>query len=266
MIFETFGHSDLNNLKEFEPPGWGDLVPRFSHFIQHSFCQPLKLTKGGKTVGIGTSIFHEDTAWLACIIVHPDHRNKGLGHTITQKLIDDTHRQQFETIYLDATDLGYPVYKKLGFEVQTQYSHFKLLQPLPAIEGSGLVSSAGEKYREQIFQLDRDVSGEGRQMTLAEHISSSLVYQVDDRLEGFYMPTLDNGLIVAATERAGLELMRYRLRDKDFAVLPVDNKPAIAYLHQNNLHHLRNSRRMILGKHRQTQLQHLYNRISGQLG
>ena len=39
-------------------------------------------------VGIGLTICHEDEIQLACIIVHPEHREKDWGKMITQQLLD----------------------------------------------------------------------------------------------------------------------------------------------------------------------------------
>lgn len=266
MTFEAFEHKDLKCLKELQPPEWGDLTPRFSYFIESDFCRPVKLLVNNEIVGIGTDILHEDTAWLACIIVHPNHRNKGLGSLITQKLIDIIDKKKFQTIYLDATDLGYPVYKKIGFESETQYSHLKLAQPLSPLELSNSITEFKEKYREQILKLDREVSGENRFATLAPHILSSKVFIHSHQVEGFYMPTLGDGLIIAQNSHAGMELMKYRFQSKSHAVLPLDNKKGMKYLTQNKYVQFRTSCRMRLGKRREVQLNNIYNRISGQLG
>lgn len=265
MQFEPFEQQDLIGLNIFSPPGWGDLVPRFVHFLSAPFCHPIKLTEQEKTVAIGTSILHGDTAWLACIIVHPDHRNKGYGKWMTQQLIDNVP-SSYKTIYLDATDMGYPVYTKLGFEVEILYAHLKPEKSLPTPPPSPLLIAYDEQYHEQLLQLDQSISGEDRSPTLIPHINSSQLYISGNKLEGFYLPTLDDGLIIACTEKAGLELVHSRLRDKAYAVLPVANKPAIAFLQQQELVQFRTSRRMRLGKPRKVQFENIYNRISGQLG
>jgi len=124
MISTEFLPGDLEQLPYLQPADWGDLMPRFRYFIDSPFCKPIKIEEQGQVIAIGASMFHKDTVWLACIVVHPDHRKKGLGATITQDLISDVDSNVYPTIYLDATDFGYPVYKKLGFEVETEYAHY----------------------------------------------------------------------------------------------------------------------------------------------
>jgi hypothetical protein len=266
MQSEPFKYTDLKQLDEFSPPGWGDLVPRFSFFLQATFCQPIKLVINGQMVAIGTSIVHKDTAWLACIIVHPKHRNKGLGRLITKELTDDLQQRKFQTIYLDATDMGYPVYQKLGFEVETEYGHLKPEKPLVPPTYPGTLFDFSKEYHPQILQLDEEISGEKREQTLLPHLQAAKLFLDNNQLQGFYLPTLDDGLIIATTTQAGIELMKCRLHHKAYAVLPVDNKPGIEFLKQTSLVQFRTSRRMRLGKPRKVLFEHIYNRISGQLG
>ena len=65
--------------------------------------------------------------WLAHINVQPGNRNHGLGKLITQFLVDEAQAKNCDTIYLIATDLCEPVYKKVGFETETDYLFLKIL-------------------------------------------------------------------------------------------------------------------------------------------
>jgi GNAT superfamily N-acetyltransferase len=60
------------------------------------------------------------------IIVHPDHRGRGYGKAITQALLDRIDRTRYRTVYLDATDMGFPVYQSLGFVEEVRYGHYSL--------------------------------------------------------------------------------------------------------------------------------------------
>lgn len=266
MQFRAFETTDLACLKDFEPPNWGDLTPRFSYFLQSPFCKPIKLLINQQMVAIGASISHQDTAWLACIIVHEQHRNKGFGKLITQQLINNIDPKKCKTIYLDATEMGYPVYKKLGFEIDAEYAHLKAPTVAHKPQVSGLIASFEPKFTAQLFALDQQVSGEGRSVVLSEHFEMTKLYLNHTTLEGFYMPTLADGLIVANTPNAGIELMKERLQTNNVAALPINNTIAIHFLEQQNWQIYRTSKRMFRGEKRTWQPQNLYNRISGQLG
>ncbi len=264
--FDSLKYSDFPFLYEYEPPNWGDLVPRFKYCIDSDFCKPIKLLVNGKMAAIGTTILHKNSAWLASIIVHPDQRNQGYGKMITQKLIDSIDTGQFTTIYLDATDLGFPVYIKLGFEMETTYAHLKSEEKITGLNLSDSVIQFKEEYKEELLQLDCIISCEDRRETLSENFSTAKVYVSNNRVEGFFLPSLGNGLIIAANDIAGIELVKYRLENNYYAILPSDNISTIRFIEENNLVQFRISRRMYLGKKRAWQANRIYNRISGQLG
>lgn len=266
MNFEPLTHADLDYLKEFEPPGWGDLVPRFIYHIESAFCKPVKLTVFGKTVAIGTTIFHKDSAWLASIIVHPESRNMGYGTAITKFLVDAIDRDTYSTIYLDATEMGYPVYIKLGFMLEMPYAHLKADRPVAERRISDAVIPYSQQYLQELLAIDRFVSAEDRADTITGHLQSAMLYVNGDSLEGFYLPALTNGLVIANNDLAGIELMNYRLQHFNYAVLPEANTTAIHFLLQQNLVQFRISRRMYMGRKRAWHAGNIYNRISGQLG
>lgn len=266
MDFNSFSHTDLKNLKDFEPPGWGDLVPRFERYLGAPIYNPVKLSVDGKMVAIGTSIFLKDSAWLATIIVHPEHRNKGFGKSITKYLIDNINREKFQTIYLDATESGFPVYRKLGFDLETEYAHLKAGPEIFNFTVSEAVQFFTEKLRQKIFDLDRMISGEDRSLLLSEHLFSTSVYIDGSNLQGFYMPAFGEGLIVADNSVAGIELMKCRLLSKQIAICPAVNQNALSFLNEHGFEQFRISRRMILGRKRTWYPEKIYNRISGQLG
>ncbi|CAN5800343.1 hypothetical protein BH11BAC4_BH11BAC4_18130 [soil metagenome] len=266
MQFEPLDHSDFHYLKEFEPPGWGDLVPRFRYCIDSSFCHPIKLKAVDTTVAIGTTILHKDSAWLASIIVHPDHRTKGYGNKITQQLVDSIDMDRYTTIFLDATAFGYPVYKKMGFQHEATYAHLKAAANITGVQFSKNIIGYQPKYLEQVLQLDKNISCEDRQDIIMENISTAKLYLGNNQVEGFYMASLGNGLILAANDTAGIELMKCRIENNCYGIMPEENTAAIAFLQEAGLEQFRISRRMFIGRKREWKAKRIYNRISGQLG
>ncbi|MCE6990027.1 GNAT family N-acetyltransferase [Dyadobacter sp. CY323] len=267
MLHSEFLPADLDQLPALQPPTWGDLVPRFAYFIESEYCRPIKISENGQVVAIGTSIYHQDTVWLACIVVHPDHRNKGLGLTMTKSLIQDIDQERYQTIYLDATDFGYPVYLKLNFGVEMAYGHFSRKEPLSSSSSlSEKILPFSEEYKNQIFELDRQVSGEDRRGVLSDFIGSAYLYMEESRVLGYYIPDWGDGPVLAIDDVAGIELLRMHIQRAGTAILPIDNKSAIQFLEANGFQQLRFSRRMVLGKKRDWKADKIFNRISGQLG
>ena len=204
MTFEPLTYSDFPYLKAFEPPNWGDLIPRFKYCIDSLFCNPIKLVVAGKMVAIGTTIMHADSAWLASIIVHPGERNNGYGHKITTKLTDSIDRNKFSTIYLDATDMGYPVYNKIGFELETSYAHLKSEKNISGLKLSPEVISYTEKFLPQILALDKNISCEDRTNTIKENLITARVFINNNIVQGFYLPSLEMALSLLKMRMQGL--------------------------------------------------------------
>ena len=261
-----FEKSDLQYLSEFQPADWGDLFPRFEYFINSSFCNPIKLTENNEMTAIGTTMLHESSAWLACIIVHPNHRKKGLGNIITQSLINGIDRERFKTIYLDATEMGYPVYKKIGFEVESEYVH--LHQELLIDPGniSKNIYTFQQEFINEILKLDEEISGERRRGILSDFLESALVYKTGQDIQGFYIPHWGDGPIIARSNEAGLELIKLRIQQKTNAIIPIANQTALEFLEKHGFKAYKTSKRMFIGNPKKWNPNGIYNRISGQLG
>lgn len=267
MISQEFTQEDIAHLPALEPEGWGDIRPRFAYFLKSDCCKPIKIEENGQPVAVGAAIFHADTVWLACIITHGEHRNKGLGSAITRSLIESVDRNRYKTIYLDATEFGYPVYLKQGFEVEGQYAHLKREAAIPIAPHSEHIQPFTEDLRVAAYALDRLVSGEDRRGVMAEFLTDASVYiDLNGDLQGVYLPTWSDGPIIAATDAAGFALMQIRSAARPVAILPVGNAEGLKYLQENGYNMYKTSRRMILGPPRVWHPEHLYNRISGALG
>lgn len=266
MHIEPFTPTDLTSLADLQPVGWPDIRQAYSFYVNSPFCFPIKVVVDTNIVGIGSSIIHQHTAWLAHIIVDSKHRNKGIGGRITQSLVESLQTKDCQTINLIATDLGAPVYEKIGFETQTHYLFFTHLTSDPSWQMSPHIFPLTPLHKEQIASLDRQVTGEERMILLEPYLRSGYVYQDKKGVEGFYLPALGEGLIIAKTNVAGIELLKMRLLTKDNAAFPVDNLEATRFLYQHNFKEVRVAKRMSLGKKRPWLPTSLFNRIGGNLG
>jgi hypothetical protein len=176
------------------------------------------------------------------------------------------HAMNCKTIYLIATELGEPVYKKLGFEIETEYVFFKDLVKNSDWTASPEVVPYNPSYRDQIEAIDKFVSGEDRMVHVERFLATGFVHITDDAINGFYLPDFGDGLILATKLNAGLDLMRLRLAAKDNASFPIENVDALQFMHSNNFQEFKKAKRMRLGPKRELNLQFVYNRIGGNVG
>lgn len=258
--------ADIDILNQLQPPGWEDIRPYFYYYISSPSCDSIKICEGQRIAAVGTTIRHTDTAWLAHVIVDPDFRNQGLGKRLTSELIDRAYAKKIDTIYLDATDMGFPVYRKLGFETETEYIHLDGDLINENLNIPAAVIPYEEKYRSDILKLDRITSGEHRELILNDHIKGSLIYLKEGKAAGIYFPNFFENAIMAKDPEAGTELMKLRMRVKSKFRFPISNKAGIDFLIKKGYQQIRTSRKMILGPKREWKGEYNYNRISGGLG
>jgi len=62
-----------------------------------------------------TTHYGTRSAWIGMVLVHPDFRRQGIGSALMAHCIEYLQALGVESIKLDATDQGRPVYLKLGF-------------------------------------------------------------------------------------------------------------------------------------------------------
>jgi GNAT superfamily N-acetyltransferase len=267
MIFETVTINDLEDIRSIQPEGWMDIIPDFKFYVASDYCYPIKIKIDNRIAGTGVAIIFESSAWLAHIIVDVKHRNKGVGYQIVRELLKYLRSLSIETVSLIATELGLPVYKKAGFRVVCEYATLmRENSPLDKFRSDKLILFK-EEYRAGLYALDREISGENREKLLKSQLENSVLYCKDEKLLGYYLPTLKEGLIYADTLEAGLELMKIKYLNVDKAALPLNNISGLSFLVQQGF--IMDSvkvTRMILGREINWKPEKVYSRIGGNLG
>jgi len=266
MQFEPITHKDLVEIRNLQPHDWADIVPDIEFYIHSSFCYPIKAVIDHHIVGTGTLIVFENSCWIAHIIVGDRHRNKGIGSAIVNELLATIRNESIATCSLIATELGKPVYKKAGYRTVASYSFLEREKPWTPAPISEYMVPFEEKYRTMVYELDRQVSGEKREILLNDYLLNTILYVENDKLLGFYVPDLKEGFIFADTAEAGLALMQLKYAMIDKAVLPTENTAGVEFLQKNGFVERRTMTRMILGDDIPWQPQKIFSRIGGNLG
>lgn len=247
------------------PEDWPDITPNMTIYVDAPFCVPIKVVIDKKIVGLGTTIYHQKTVWLATIIVHPDYRKRGIGLKIIQTQIQAINQKKYPTVLLLASPYGESIYKKVGFKTDIDYYFYKgAVIPSNPIHPSILPYE--EQYAQHILDLDKKIAGENRHLLLSPHLIKAQLFVQKRRLLGTYLPTVGEGLIIADTPEAGLALMQLRCQQATKEVLPATNKVGIDFLTKNGFTQFFQEPKMYLGKPITWQPEKLYGRIGGNLG
>ena len=265
MVLQNFVHDDLKFIPDLQPAGWGDITPSIDFYTRSSFCFPIKIIVDDEIAGIGTAIIHHTVAWLAHIIVRDTFRKRGIGRFITETLINSPEVKKCETVYLIATELGAPVYEKVGFETETEYLYFKDVTIEKGIITSPMICPYESHFKTQVLDIDKTNSAEDRIVHLEPHLEKGYVYS-PGKIEGFYLPTFGDGLIIANKPSAGIELLKLHLQSNNKIAFPKDNLAARNYVYEKGFKEFSTGKRMRIGKKRDVRLANIYNRIGGNVG
>ena len=179
-------------------------------------CVPLVADTDGAIVGTGVGTANGRVGWIGTIFIAPERRGQGLGHALTQAIIDRLESRGCATLVLVATAEGRRLYERMGFEVQTRYR---------ILEADGLAEAAlgGSPSTVRPFQpedlhaliaLDREATGEDRGhaiTSLATEETARVFAGPDGSLDGFVIRApCGGGATIARSPDAALELVAAR--------------------------------------------------------
>ncbi len=96
--------------------GWSHSTSNWHQFVHWGGNGALCLTVDGRIVTTAVAlIYSERLAWVGAVITDPDYQGRGLAKTIMAAVMDYTAKQHVQSVMLDASPLGFPIYEKLGF-------------------------------------------------------------------------------------------------------------------------------------------------------
>ena len=260
-------YDDLDHIPPLTPSDWYDISVTYrSHFYQDFFF-PVKMVFNEKIIGIGELIINDKIGWLGMIVIEKSFRGKGLGTILTEHLIQLAKKENCESIFLLATPLGEPVYKKLGFQTDSQYLFFVNESNVSLSKNYNNIFPFQPKDESEVFTLDQIAMGENRSEVLKPHLEKGWVLKENEKVEGFFLPTLGNGLVIANNDSAGFQLLEKKESlGQTQIVLPEQNQNAIQFLKEKKYTHYRTATFMFLGKMKKWNPEMVYCRIGGYIG
>jgi GNAT superfamily N-acetyltransferase len=152
------------------------------------FCALL----GGHLVGTTTTTTYENQlAWIGMVLVNPQNRRRGIATRLMNTALTYL-RGRVETVMLDATPEGQPVYEKLGFGVESVRERWVGFVADTPLRASGVKSAVklDSETRRELFALDRRAFGADRSKLIEILIENACVAPVlatapDGRVEGY---------------------------------------------------------------------------------
>ena len=144
--------------------GWNQTDADLHRFLwlQPRGCFVAELAS--RSVGTVTTCVFDRVGWIGMLLVNEASRRRGVGQALLHKAIEYLETQGVESMRLDATPQGQPLYEALGFTAQFRLTRFS------GIVGRGLVGQASDPLRqedwEQVVALDKMAVGYERRRLL----------------------------------------------------------------------------------------------------
>ena len=193
--------------RETEAGGFGNRRAFFENALARPDCRPMVGLEGDRIVATGLGAVHGPAGWIGVIFVVPELRGRGIGSAITSAVCDVLRAEGCASLVLVATDLGKPIYEKLGFRVSTHYHMFsgEPTDEMPAAPPGAVLRRVSGSDLDRIGALDLEATGEDRRSLIRTFAGAGWLLEDGDgvagerRLRGYALPTLrGNAAVVAA--------------------------------------------------------------------
>lgn len=260
--------SDIPGLNNLPPIDWKfDYENFLNDFVTEDYFHAFVMIHENKIIGTGNVFLKEKIGWLANIIIAENLRGKGLGFKMTKFLVDFLNKKGCETQLLIATELGEPVYKKIGFKKISDYQCFDT-ETENQYNYTNSIRKLEKSDLENLYKLDKEANGENRKHLIDKYYPTGLGYfNNDNELLGFYLPDFGRGLVLSRDKQAGIELLKLKHSKKGKrTLLPIENKDGVDFLEKSGLKKGYKCSKMILGKKNIWTPKYIYSYGSGYCG
>lgn len=141
--------------------GWNQLEADWRRFLELEPEGCFIAEVEGAVVGTTATLrFGAADACVALVLVDAKLRGQGIGTALMRHALDHLDGLGIQTIRLDATPLGQPIYEKLGFHAEYELARFDGTLPSPAPPRAATpVECASAADLDAVASLDREVSG-----------------------------------------------------------------------------------------------------------
>ena len=174
--------------RTLDEAGFGPHVARLLGYPRDSpHGHVLVAVSGKKLVGGACCASFGSTGWIGALGVLPRARRRGAGELLTRAAIEWLTDRGASTVLLYATDMGRPVYDRVGFVCESRARAWRGVAPSPVPDG---VRRLRPSDRDRILELDHLATGEDRSAVL-DMLPALLGvgYERDGALAGFALQT-----------------------------------------------------------------------------
>jgi ribosomal protein S18 acetylase RimI-like enzyme len=216
---------DMRFYRKVEPDGWFAAV------------------KDGRLAGMVGAISYESFAHIGVLVVHPDLQHQGIGKALMHSLFAWLEQRQVPAAWLDASDMGRPLYEKLGFAIFGMTASFKLRDKLARTDRrpAGLQPITPDDL-DELVRLDRVLFGANRRKVFQVMLDlfpgrAFLKRDAQGQIDGYiFVQEFRIGPWAALHRAAAEELLQAALslpyKDNATVYVPTENRAAMELVQQ----------------------------------
>lgn len=232
--------------------GWGDRRESLEFYVRQPDVHPLVAESDGVIVGTAIATQNGSVGWVGLVFVAPAWRGRGLGGQLTRATLRKLDELGCRSIVLAATELGRPIYDRLGFTVDGGYAVFSgptrtELPPDPRVRRLAPDDVSA------VCDLDRVATGEDRSHLIRALSEGGWVIDDGRTIRGFALRTpwgLGPAIAEDIVDGARLiEVLRSQPRPSEMLMtVAATNDAAIEHLRAAGFVEQRRLPRMVLGE------------------
>ncbi len=190
--------------------GWRDRSLFYDLVLRIPTVQALVAVAEG-LVATGLATANGPVGWLGAIVVAEEHRRRGIGRAMTEELMRRLREAGCETLSLESTDAGRPMYERMGFRLVTHYHQLQAdhIEERPLPPAGSHARPLRRADLPAVCALDRQATGEDRSAAL-EVLADGGGWALDreSSLAGFLLPSeRAYGAVIAPRAEDGIYLL-----------------------------------------------------------
>ena len=167
--------------------GWNQTESDWLRFMNMEPGGCFLAELNGCSVGTTTTCIFDKVAWIAMVLVDKGSRGQGIGTKLLNYALDYLETQKVKTVRLDATDLGRPIYEKLGFVPEYELARFEGISR-PGKTELTITYAIPELFADMI-EFDRQVTDTNREKMLSrlfqEFLQDTRIVTHSDKVDGY---------------------------------------------------------------------------------
>jgi len=142
--------------------GWNQTIGDWQMLLSLPGANCFAIEADGQVVSTTTLVcYGQRLAWIGMVLTRPEYRGRGFARRLFAHVLDQSESLGIETLKLDATLQGQPLYEQFGFSVEQRIERRVRLG-----EHNLYSSTSSPRLSEDLRTLDAEVFGADRSVLL----------------------------------------------------------------------------------------------------